>query len=93
MIVDANSARVQRQLGDFHGLREKVMQLHSEFERVRRAALPAPPTPAAPAGSSTPATALVLQQPAGRPPASLEIVSIRELLTSLSTPAAISLAL
>lgn len=53
MIVEANSARIQRQVGDFHGLREKVMRLHSEFERVRRASLGAAP-PASPVTPATP---------------------------------------
>lgn len=36
VILEVNSVKIQRQGGDFHGLRDKVMKLHSEFERVSR---------------------------------------------------------
>lgn len=36
VILEVNSVKIQRQGGDFHGLRDKVMKLHTEFERVHR---------------------------------------------------------
>ena len=36
-ILNSSSATLQRQVGDFHGLREKVIRLHGEFERLRKA--------------------------------------------------------
>lgn len=36
VILEVNSVKIQRQGGDFHGLRDKVMKLHTEFDRVQR---------------------------------------------------------
>ena len=36
VILEVTSVKLQRQGGDFHGLRDKVLKLHTEFERVHR---------------------------------------------------------
>lgn len=36
MISDNNSAHIQRQNGDFSGLRDKVIRLHTQFELVTK---------------------------------------------------------
>ena len=36
MISDNNSAHIQRQNGDFSGLRDKVIRLHTQFEMVTK---------------------------------------------------------